>query len=158
MKTLALTTAGAFLFAGSIIGTANMQIGTTNQVSAKTMSQVYHKSSINVGDYKLVEGNTHKTQADQGKNGQQDQNKLEENNSRGKTEIDSDFLEHDILDEYVSSDAYQTQIVENNEHKRIIVLNDEGGQPQYKSIFVKETKSLEIIDLDQGMVFKGSIG
>lgn len=172
MKILALTTAGAFLVAGSVIGTANMQAGTTNQVSAKTVSQMDHNSSedinnlpesevrndqIDLADNKVVEDNAHKID-DRKKEGHQDENELEEDNSSKKTETKSDFLEHDILDEYVSSDGYQTQIVENNSHKRIIVLTDESGKPQYKSIFVKVTKSLEIIDLNQGMVFKGKIG
>ncbi|WP_404452204.1 hypothetical protein LG329_17900 [Virgibacillus necropolis] len=211
MKTLVLTTAGAFLVAGGVIGTSNnTQADRTNQVTAKVeMTQTYHKSSedisnlpesdalndqVELADYEtqVVGDNAHNRvillidengQAqyksilvkdanrlkiidfDKGLvfnriliDDQKDETEQEEENYSETTETEGDFLEFDILDEHVGADGYQTKIVVNNSQKRIIILNDENGQPQYKSIFVKETKSLEIIDLDQGMVFKGAIG
>lgn len=68
------------------------------------------------------------------------------------------YPESDLLDEQVDADDYQMQIVKNTSHIRIIVLRDENGQAQYKSIFMKNTNILEMIDLDQGLIFKGVLG
>ncbi|SFB21728.1 hypothetical protein SAMN04488072_11035 [Lentibacillus halodurans] len=68
------------------------------------------------------------------------------------------YPESDILDEQVDADHYQMQVVENNENIRIIVLKDENGHAQYKSIFQKHRHLVKVIDFDQGMVFKGVIG
>lgn len=71
---------------------------------------------------------------------------------------DGNLPELDVLDEQVDADNYQLQVVENNERKRIIIMKDENGNPQYKSILEKEQNILEIIDFGQGMIFKGAIG
>lgn len=67
------------------------------------------------------------------------------------------YPESDILDEQVDSDDYQMQVVENNSDIRIIILKDEYGQAQFKSVFEKDSKMLKVIDFDQGMIFKGVI-
>ncbi|RYG71761.1 hypothetical protein EU245_13125 [Lentibacillus lipolyticus] len=74
-----------------------------------------------------------------------------------KTAI-SAYPEADILDEQVAMDQYQLQIVEDNPGVRVIFLHDENGERRFKSVFRKEHRILNVIDLDQGLLFKGIIG
>ncbi|WP_373893289.1 hypothetical protein [Virgibacillus sp. CBA3643] len=69
------------------------------------------------------------------------------------TEDIDDLLEYDTLDDVVDADNFNAQIVENNNHKRVILLKGDNGQPQFKSIYVKETNRLKIIDFKDGLVF-----
>src|SRR5699024_3908484 len=68
------------------------------------------------------------------------------------------YPESDILDEQVDSDDYQMQVVEDNENIRIIILKVANGQPQYKSIFVKDKNMVKVIGFDEELVFQGVIG
>ncbi len=80
-----------------------------------------------------------------------DDNESEEDNESG-VEVD-DFLEFDTLEEQINADDDSAQIVEDNQHKRVMFINSEDSQNQYKSIFIKDTNRLKIIDLDNGEVF-----
>lgn len=86
----------------------------------------------------------------------------ESNNEKKDTKEEAvggqEFPEFSVLDEQIDADDYEMQIVEDNKHNRVIILNDEAGNGQFKSIYVKETNVLQIIDFDQGMVFRGTIG
>ncbi|GGJ88412.1 hypothetical protein GCM10007063_08620 [Lentibacillus kapialis] len=68
------------------------------------------------------------------------------------------YPESDILDEQVDEDDYQMQVVENNQNIRVIILKDAEGNPQYKSVFVKDKNIVKVISFDQGLVFQGVIG
>lgn len=60
--------------------------------------------------------------------------------------------EFTVIDEKIGADSLEFEIVSNSPGKRILLLN--SGSKEYKSIFVKETKRLKIIDLDgEGLVF-----
>ncbi|WP_174616113.1 hypothetical protein [Virgibacillus ihumii] len=83
--------------------------------------------------------------------GQMDQQRLETNAA-------GSFPEFSVLDEQIDADDYEMQVVEDNEHTRIIILSDEDGNGQFKSVYVKDSNVLKIIDFDQGMVFRGTIG
>ncbi|WP_079527892.1 hypothetical protein [Halobacillus hunanensis] len=63
------------------------------------------------------------------------------------------LLEYDTLDEVVDADDFSAQIMENNNHKRVILLTGDNGQPQFKSIYVKDTNRLKVIDFKDGLVF-----
>ncbi|WP_052360622.1 hypothetical protein [Oceanobacillus manasiensis] len=69
------------------------------------------------------------------------------------TEDINDLLEYDTLDDVADADNFNSEVVEDNPHKRIILLKDDNGQPQFKSIFVKDTNRLKIINLNEGLVF-----
>ncbi|WP_077324893.1 hypothetical protein [Virgibacillus siamensis] len=69
-----------------------------------------------------------------------------------------EFPEFTVLDEHIDADDYEMQIVKDNAHKRVIILNNDNGDGQFKSIYMKDTNVLKIIDFKQGMVFKGTIG
>src|SRR5699024_10953315 len=59
--------------------------------------------------------------------------------------------------EHVDVDQYDAKVVEDNSNKRIILLNDDHSKPEYKTIYIKDKKFLKIIDLNGGMVYKGTI-
>ncbi|SFE01817.1 hypothetical protein SAMN05216238_10785 [Lentibacillus persicus] len=67
------------------------------------------------------------------------------------------YPENDILDEQVDSNDYQVEVVLNNSEVRIILLKDESGRVQFRSIYEKRNKMLKVIDLGQGLIFKGVI-
>lgn len=69
------------------------------------------------------------------------------------TEDIDDFLEYDTLDDVADVDHFNSEVVEDNPHKRIILLKDDNGQPQFKSIFVKDTNRLKIINLHDGLEY-----
>ncbi|WP_182200252.1 hypothetical protein [Paraliobacillus salinarum] len=79
-----------------------------------------------------------------------DENESEENESA--TDVD-DFIEFDILEEQVNADDDSARIVEDNPHKRVMFVSSEDSHKQYKSIFVKDTNRLKIIDLQGGQIF-----
>ncbi|ASK63383.1 hypothetical protein CFK37_15070 [Virgibacillus phasianinus] len=150
MKTLVLTTAGVMLIAGSVFGTNVIQEEGSNHESLKTgVSQISqgHNSPFEIDTWNqkadFVDDNTHVED--------------KEGNSYA-VENEVEFPEFIIIDELINANSYQIQIVANNSHKRIIILKDEDGQPQYKSIYIKDINQLKIIEFDQGMVFKGDIG
>src|SRR5699024_4742924 len=45
-----------------------------------------------------------------------------------------EFTEYSILDKKLDMDNLSDEVVKDNDYKRIILLKDENGQPQYKSI------------------------
>ncbi|MBD7984112.1 hypothetical protein H9649_05935 [Sporosarcina sp. Sa2YVA2] len=49
------------------------------------------------------------------------------------------------------------KVVEDNYNTRTIVFSNSHGQGQYKSIFVKRTDSLKVIDFRGGQIFYGTI-
>ncbi len=74
-----------------------------------------------------------------------------------KIQIDAEdmdnLLDYETLDDVVDVDDYSAQVVKNNNHKRIILLKDDNGQPQFKSIYVKDTNRLKVIDFKGGVAF-----
>src|SRR5699024_6033558 len=63
-----------------------------------------------------------------------------------KSEIE-EFTEYSILDKKLDMDNLSDEVVKDNDYKRIILLKDENGQPQYKSIYIKNKNRLKVIDL-----------
>src|SRR5699024_563209 len=70
-----------------------------------------------------------------------------------------EYAEYGTIEDHVDIDDLSTDVVEDNNHKRIILLEDNDGQPQYKSIYVKDSKRLKIIDVndDDGLIFNETI-
>ncbi|CQR45898.1 hypothetical protein BN1058_00139 [Paraliobacillus sp. PM-2] len=89
--------------------------------------------------------NTDKPEADD------DDNESEEENESA-VDVD-DFYEFDTLEAQIDADDDHACIVEDNQHKRVMFVNSEDSQKQYKSIFIKDTNRLKIVDLNNGEVF-----
>lgn len=75
----------------------------------------------------------------------------------GSTEISKlqkleSLPEFTVIDEKIGSDSLEAQLVSDNPGERVLLLNKDGDE--FKSIFVKETKRLKIIDIDgEGLIF-----
>lgn len=80
-----------------------------------------------------------------------DQNEVEKENK-----VDN-AVEFDIVEDQINVDEEQARVVEDNDHKRVIVIANNNGQDQYKSIFVKDTNRLKIVDYRGGLVYNDII-
>lgn len=69
----------------------------------------------------------------------------------------SSLPEYSKLASVVDLDGLTPVMVEDNHNNRVIVLKGENGHGEYKSIFVKRTNMLKVIDLDGGQIYYGSI-
>src|SRR5699024_2380408 len=88
------------------------------------------------------------------------ENSTATNHQKVQTEAEDidNLLEYEILDDVINADDFNAQVVENNNHKRVILLKDDNGQPQFKSIYVKDTNRLKVIDFKSGLVFNQILG
>lgn len=77
--------------------------------------------------------------------------------SKPDAEQNSTLAEYAKLSSIVNVDNLNLQVVEDNASKRIITLKDQNGRVQYKSIFMKRTNMLKVIDTRGGQIFYGSI-
>ena len=60
--------------------------------------------------------------------------------------------EFTVIDEEIGSNSLEAKLVSDNPGERVLLLNKGGDE--FKSIFVKETKRLKIIDIDgEGLIF-----
>lgn len=65
--------------------------------------------------------------------------------------------EYSVIAEHVDVDKYAAKVVEDNANKRVMLLNDDNRKPEYKTIYIKHKNMLKIIDLNGGLVHKGTI-
>lgn len=65
--------------------------------------------------------------------------------------------EYNKTAEVINNQDYTVQTVTDNAGKRILLFVDNTGKEQYKSIFIKDTNRLKIIDLNGGQIFNGII-
>lgn len=85
-------------------------------------------------------------------------------NSQHSTEESVNAMEWASLPEYntiieqIGNNEYTFETVTDNDGKRILTIMDENGQKQYKTVFVKNTSRLKIININgNGVVFNGII-
>lgn len=87
----------------------------------------------------------------------EDSAKEKDEKTKNDKEI-ADFPEYDVLAEEINVDDLDVDIKANNSNKRVMLLSDDNGKKQYKSIFIKEKKRLKIISLDDdGQIFNDVI-
>ncbi|ANU26205.1 PepSY domain-containing protein [Planococcus versutus] len=68
------------------------------------------------------------------------------------------FDEYNMIVDQVNTDELTFQLATDNQGNRIMLLLDENGKKQYKTIFVKYDKHLKIIDVNNGgLVYNGRI-
>lgn len=66
----------------------------------------------------------------------------------------ADLPEYPALIDTIGNDNYSIKTVTDNQGKRILLLSDQSDTEQYKSIFIKDTNRLKIINVnDDGEVF-----
>lgn len=69
-----------------------------------------------------------------------------------------DIEEYAVLDQAIDLGQFVMQVVEDNQAKRIILLNDNSGVPAFKSVFIKDTKRFKLVDFNEGLVLDQVIG
>ncbi|MGG4129870.1 hypothetical protein ABEW19_16530 [Paenibacillus illinoisensis] len=62
----------------------------------------------------------------------------------------SSLPEYDMIVQKIDSQDYTFRTVTDNENERILLLADQDGEEKYKTIFIKNTTRLKIIDIDGG--------
>ena len=69
------------------------------------------------------------------------------------------FPEYDILAEHIDLNMYVADIETDNKGSRVIFYENEQGEKEYKSIFIKNENRLKIISLDDddGMIYNDQI-
>ncbi len=60
---------------------------------------------------------------------------------------EADLIEYKTLSEKVNLTGFGTKIVEDNANKRIILFNNANGTPKYKTIYIKKTGAVKVINL-----------
>ncbi|MGX7594457.1 PepSY domain-containing protein [Planococcus plakortidis] len=70
----------------------------------------------------------------------------------------TDYAEHSMIEEQVDTGRLTYHLATDNPGSRILFLLDEDGEKQFKTIFLKHSRELEIIDLSNGeQVYRGDI-
>lgn len=77
--------------------------------------------------------------------------------SKPDAEQNSTLAEYAKLSSVVNVGDFNLQVIEDNASKRVITLKDANGRVKYKSIFIKRTNMLKVIDTRGGQIFYGSI-
>src|SRR5699024_8235027 len=105
---------------------------------------------------KDTENDTNDNKAESNDNNTVEKDKEESKEQKQKSEVEG-FTEYSILDKKLDMDNLSDEVVKDNDYKRIILLKDENGQPQYKSIYIKNKNRLKVIDLHGGLVYNDKI-
>lgn len=70
----------------------------------------------------------------------------------------SNFAEYAMIEKKVDTDSLSYHLATDNPGNRILFLVNKAGDKQFKTIFLKHSQELEIIDLDSGKrVYQGNI-
>ncbi|PAF15753.1 hypothetical protein [Terribacillus saccharophilus] len=64
-----------------------------------------------------------------------------------------DYTEYEMLNEKLDIQRYQTKVETDNNNTRILIMSNNDNQEQYKSIFIKDTNRLKIIEFKRGLIF-----
>lgn len=103
-----------------------------------------------------TENDTNDNKSESNDNNTVEKDKEGSKEQKQKSEIE-EFTEYSILDKKLDMDNLSDEVVKDNDYKRIILLKDENGQPQYKSIYIKNKDRLKVIDLHGGLVYNDKI-
>ena len=70
----------------------------------------------------------------------------------------TNYAEYAMIEKKVDTDSFTYHLATDNPGNRILFLLNENGEKQFKTIFLKHSQELEIIDLDNGKrVYQGKI-
>lgn len=85
---------------------------------------------------------------------------VQENNEPAKESTNheewSSMPEYNTIIQHIDKNDYTFKTVTDNEGKRILLLLDQDGKEQYKTIFIKNTSRFKIIKIEgEGQIFNG---
>lgn len=93
-----------------------------------------------------------KVMIENAKENSQSVNKPNQSDDGRVAEDTSSLPELQKILEKIDNNDYSYRKVSDNKGKRILLLMDEEGQEKYKSIFIKETDRLKIVELENDMI------
>ncbi|WP_217587436.1 hypothetical protein [Lentibacillus saliphilus] len=65
--------------------------------------------------------------------------------------------EYETITAHIDLTGLKAKTVEDNPSKRIIIFQNEAGADTYKTIYIKDTNRLKLIELDGGELYNGII-
>ena len=90
----------------------------------------------------------------------EDTDDIDGSNTEDTDDIDTkndhlkDFTEFDVLVDKIDLDIYQGVVETDNKGNRIILFENENGDKEYKSIFIKHENRLKIVQFDDdGLIY-----
>lgn len=110
-----------------------------------------------------ADGDNDVSKEEEGQHSAESSDEADTEKNSDKVSVEDESTDFEGMDEYatiakkVDVDKYEVKVVEDNPYKRIILLEDANGNPDYKTIFIKNKSMLKIIDLHGGLVFHGAI-
>ncbi|MFD1206892.1 MULTISPECIES: hypothetical protein [Sporosarcina] len=70
----------------------------------------------------------------------------------------SSYEEYNKIEETIDADQLTSEILTDNQNKRVILFKDQNSVEIYKSIYIKNSRHLKIIQLEgDGLLFNGTI-
>lgn len=63
------------------------------------------------------------------------------------------FEEYQAITEVIEEDFDEVRVVNDNKRNRVLLFVNDKGHTQYKSIYVKKTNRLKVIDFNGGLIF-----
>ena len=114
------------------------------------------------GNNEVAENNSEATEKDQGSlqteeqqlNQQENEQPTENVQAPSKENVDhsewTSLPEYDKIVEQIGNKDYNFETVTDNEDKRVLNIIDKNGTKQYKTIFIKNTNRLKIININGG--------
>lgn len=70
----------------------------------------------------------------------------------------TELPESEELQNVIDGEAFDFEVVKDNDEKRILVLKDEDNNQKYKSIYIKNKDWLKVIEFDEGLIYNEQIG
>ncbi|EQB37029.1 hypothetical protein M948_11425 [Virgibacillus sp. CM-4] len=69
-----------------------------------------------------------------------------------------DLPEYPIIRKNVDLEIFELKIVADNPYKRVILIeNNTSGEKEYKSIYIKKTNRLKLIQFNEGLLYNGIV-
>lgn len=97
--------------------------------------------------------------ADQNTNSQSSYAHVQQNSNYGQ-QVNQDITgleEYASIASVINPTSFTTRVTEDNVSKRVILFSDNYGRTQYKSVFVKKTGLLKVINLKGGVVLETTV-
>ncbi|MCK2006094.1 hypothetical protein MZM54_32775 [[Brevibacterium] frigoritolerans] len=127
----------------TLIAAATMLTACNSNGEDKNNNEVTEKNEQTEGEQEVRQEN------EQSKENVQNQSKESVNHEEWTS-----LPEYNHIIEQIDNKDYNFQTVTDNEGKRVLLLIDKNGVEQYKTIFIKNTSRLKIININgEGQIF-----
>ncbi|GBD66518.1 hypothetical protein KV134_08010 [Tetragenococcus halophilus] len=114
----------------------------TAESTEQTSTETEQSSSISS---EAMEESTEETEAASTEEETAETSTDESQNSDAENDV-ADFEEGDILQDTIDLEGLTMETATDNPNKRVLLFSNDEGQKEYKSVFIKRTNRLKIID------------